>query len=106
MRVLMGTLSKEAIDGVTCWELKSHLFKALMLPTFTYGIEIWGGDLKNSHWKVFEEGMKMQMMSHVKVCSSTTYHILLVEFIKLLIELYALKLTMGLNGSPTYPLLG
>jgi hypothetical protein len=31
-------------------------------------------------WKVFEKGMKMHMMSHVKVCSLTTYHILLTEF--------------------------
>ena len=28
--------------------IKSHLFKALVLPTFTHGTEIWGGDLKNS----------------------------------------------------------
>ena len=35
--------------GVTFWKLKSHIFKALVLPTFTYGIENWGNDLKNSH---------------------------------------------------------
>ena len=80
MKAMMGTLRKEAVVNATCWELKSHLFKALVLPTFTYGIEIWGGNLKNSHWKVFEKGMKMYMMSHIKVRSSTTYHILLVEF--------------------------
>ena len=40
-----------------------------MLPTFTYGTKSWGGDLKNSHWKVFEKGMKMNMMSHIKVHS-------------------------------------
>ena len=39
--------------------------------------------------------MKIHMMSHVKVCSSTTYHILLAEFGELHVELYALKLTMG-----------
>ena len=66
MKALMGTLRKEAIVGVTCWELKSHLFKALVLPTFIYGIEIWGGDLKNYHWKAFK---KMHIMSHVKVRS-------------------------------------
>lgn len=33
-------------------------------------------DLKNSHRKVFEKGMKMEMMSHVKVHSLITYHIL------------------------------
>ena len=81
--------------GVTCWELKSHLFKALVLPSFTYGTAIWGGELENSHWKVFEKGMKIHMMSHVKVCSSTTYHILLAEFKQLCIKLYALELTMG-----------
>ena len=85
---------KEAIIDVTCWELKSHLFKALVLPTFTYDTEIWGGDLKNSHWKVFEKGIEMYMTSHVKVHSSTTYHILLAEYIEPPIELYALKLTM------------
>ena len=35
------------------------------------------------------------MMSHVKVCSLTTYHILLVEFGELPMELYALKLTIS-----------
>ena len=37
----------------------------------------------------------MHMMSHVKVHTLTTYHILLVEFGELSIEKYALKLTMG-----------
>ena len=41
-------------------------------PTFTYGIEIWGVDLENSCWKVFEKAMKMHMISHVKVLSLTT----------------------------------
>jgi hypothetical protein len=50
----MGTLRTEAVVGVTCWELKSHLFKALVLSIFTHGTEIWGVDLKSSHWKVFE----------------------------------------------------
>ena len=27
-----------------------------MLPTFIFGIETWGDDLKKSHLKVFEEG--------------------------------------------------
>ena len=65
-------LWKEIIVGVTCWELKSHFFKALVLPTFTHGTKIWGDDLKNSHWRVFKKGMKMHMISPVKVCSSTT----------------------------------
>ena len=70
MNALMGILRKEAVVGLTCWELKSHLFKALVFPTFMYGTKIWGGDLQNSHWKVFEKGTKMHMiMSHVKVCS-------------------------------------
>ena len=37
----------------------------------------------------------MHMMSHIKLCSLTTYHIILAEFRELPIELYALKLTMG-----------
>ncbi len=60
-----------------CWVLKSHLFKALVLPTFTYGIKIWEGNFENSHWKIFE---KMHIMSHVKVFSSTTYHVWIAGF--------------------------
>ena len=37
----------------------------------------------------------MHMMSHVKVCSSTAYHILMAEFRELPIELNTLKLIMG-----------
>jgi hypothetical protein len=33
---------KKAEVGVTCWELKFHLFKALVVPTFPYGAEICG----------------------------------------------------------------
>ena len=38
-----------------------------MLSTFIYGAKIWGADLKTFQWKVFEKGMKMHMISHVKV---------------------------------------
>ena len=48
LKALMGTLRKEAIVRVTCWELKFHLFKALLLPTSTYDTEFWGGDLESS----------------------------------------------------------
>ena len=37
----------------------------------------------------------MHMMSHVKACSWSTYHVLLGEFGELPIELYTLKLTIG-----------
>jgi hypothetical protein len=43
----MGTLRKYGLVGVTCWKLKSHLFKALVVPTFTNEIKSWGSDLKN-----------------------------------------------------------
>jgi hypothetical protein len=69
--------------------------QGLMLPTFTYVTEIWGGDLKSSHWKVLEKVMKMHMMFHVEVRSSKIYHILLAEFGGCPIELHALKLTIG-----------
>jgi hypothetical protein len=49
MKALKSTLRKEVVVGATRWELKSHLLKALVLPTFIYGIDILGGDLKNSH---------------------------------------------------------
>ena len=39
-----------------------------------------GGDLETSHWKVFEKGMKVNITSHIRVCSSTTYNILLARF--------------------------
>ena len=90
-KALMDNLRKEAIVKATCWELKSHLCKALVLPNFTYGTDIWGGNLKNSHWKDLEKGMKTHL-SYFKVCSSTTYHILLAEFERLHIELRTLKL--------------
>jgi hypothetical protein len=77
-----------------------------VLPTFTNGNEIWGGDLKKLHWKVFEKGMHTRMWSCVKVRSLTTYHIV-VQIWRTPIELYSLKLTMGFNNClPTYPPLG
>ena len=39
----------------------------------------------------------MHMMSHVKVCSLTTYRILLADFKELPKELYALKPYYGLS---------
>ena len=104
MKVLMGISSKEAVVGVTCWECKSRLFRVLVLPTFIYGTEFWVGNLKNRHWKVFKKGMKMHVMSHVKVCSSTSYHIIPTEFRELPIESYTLNLTFN-NTSRNYPLL-
>ena len=94
-KALMDILRKEPMEGATCWVLKSHLFKALVLPTFTYGIIMWECDLKNSHWKAFEKGTKMQMISHVKLCSTTTYHILSAKFGNFPIELHAFKFTIG-----------
>ena len=72
MKALMGNLKKERVVIVTCWKLKSHLFKAMVLPTFTYGSESLGGDLRNSHWKDFEKGVKTLMMSHAKEHSLTS----------------------------------
>ena len=75
----MGTLRKETIVGVTCWDLKSHLFNALVHLTFTFGIEIWGAYMKNCPWKFFEKGMKIHMRSHIKMCSLTTSNRLILE---------------------------
>ena len=44
-RHILGTLRKEGVVSVTCWELKSHLFKVLVLPTFMHGTEIWASNL-------------------------------------------------------------
>jgi hypothetical protein len=103
MKALMGTSRREVVVGVTCWELKSHISKASMLPTFTYDTKIWGGDFINFHWKVFEKGMKMHMMSRVTVCSSTTYRILMAEFGELHIASYTLKLST--TARPPIPFL-
>ena len=46
MKVLMDTLRE--IVGVMCWDLKFHLFKALVLLTFIYDTKTWGGDSENS----------------------------------------------------------
>lgn len=51
MKILMAISRKEVIIEVTCWELKSYLFKALVLPIFTdVALELGGGGsaLKNS----------------------------------------------------------
>ena len=49
----------------------------------------------HTYWKVFEKGMKMHMRHHVKVCSLTTYHVVLAKFGEHTIDLHALKLTLG-----------
>ena len=106
MKALMRILRKEAVVSVICWELISHLFKVLVLPSFIYGTKIWGGDLKNSPWKGFEKGMKMHVMSHIKVRSSITYHILVAKFGEFPIEVYTLKLIMvSTTARPPIPLL-
>ena len=51
-----------------------------MLPTFTHGIEIGGGDLENYHWKVFAKRMKIQDDVSHQSAFLTTYQILSVEF--------------------------
>jgi hypothetical protein len=79
MKALIATLRKEAVVRITFQEFKSHLFKALMLLTFTYVAKIWEANLKNP-LEGFENGMKIHMMSHVRVRSLTTYQILLVKF--------------------------
>lgn len=85
----MGTFRKGSIIGVTCWELTSHCFKALVLQTLTYGIEIW--DLKNSISKTFKKSMKIHIMSHIEIHSLMTYHILLTKFGELSMKLYTPK---------------
>lgn len=45
----LGTLEKEIVVEVTCWELKSHLFKSMVIPIYTYDIEILGVGLDNFH---------------------------------------------------------
>jgi hypothetical protein len=49
MEPLTASFRKEALVGVTSWELKSYLFKALVLPTFRM-VQRFGG------WGVEEIG--------------------------------------------------
>ena len=47
--------------------------------------------------------MKTCMMSHVKVCSLTTYHILLAEVFEILMKLHAPKLTIDFQLQLAHP---
>jgi hypothetical protein len=44
MKALMDTSREKIVVGVTCWKRTTHLFKVLVLPTFMYVHEIWGGN--------------------------------------------------------------
>jgi hypothetical protein len=78
-----------------------------MLATQIPSIQSYGAlNFQTWYWKLgrrleiligefFKKSMKIYMMSHVKVRSSTTYYILLAIFGELFIELYNFKLTMG-----------
>ena len=68
LKALMGTLKKEVIVGVTCWELKCCFQLSHMALKF--GEETWKtliGRLLRRAWKYF-------IMSHIQARSSTTYH--------------------------------
>ena len=41
---------------------QTHLFKGLVLPTFTYGTKTWGGDLKKFTLEGFQEGHEDGLM--------------------------------------------
>ena len=55
------------VVGVTCWELKSYLFKALVLPPFSY-VERFGG--RGEFEKIPLEGMRIHMTTHIREGSS------------------------------------
>jgi hypothetical protein len=46
MKALMATLRKEVMVTITCEELKSLVFKALMLPTLSYGAKYFFGGVR------------------------------------------------------------
>ena len=74
MKAWMGTFKERSWSHVLGTQNPINS-RALVLPTFTYGTGIWGGDLKNSHEKVFKKCLKMHMTSQAKVQSPTTYHV-------------------------------
>ena len=61
--------------------------------------------LKNSHWGVLKKDLKIHMMSHIKVCPSTTYHIMLAKFEEHLMELCSLKPNIGSKKTACPPIL-
>ena len=64
---LDGHVKEETIVGFICWELKSHLLKALVLPTCTYDTKIWENDLKNSScfWEGHEDAYDVLMSKYI-----------------------------------------
>lgn len=84
---------KNLVVELKCLKVISHPFKALVLPTFSRGAkDLRGGGMKISYRKVYKTGEGMHMMTRVKMHLSTSYHILLVEYGELPMELNALKL--------------
>ena len=96
---LMGTWRKGVV-GVSYWELKSHVFKGLVLPTFqlSHMALYFGKAIEKLSLEVFEKGMKIHMMSHIEVCSLITYHIELAKFKELPIGLLC---SCAQQGFPT-----
>jgi hypothetical protein len=56
------------------WMTNMLICNKCFMPFFAIGVYI-----SIIHGKAFEKGMKIHIMSRVKVCSSTTYHILLAK---------------------------
>lgn len=46
-------------------------------------------------WKDHKDTYDEHMLSHIKLHSLTTYHVLLAEYEEFILEFYALELTMG-----------
>ena len=39
---------------IKCWVLKKYLFYTLVTPVLLYGVEVWGGSIPKSTWKVMQ----------------------------------------------------
>ena len=71
--------------------MNKHAYMQKWLPAFL-AIGVYVSII---HWKLFEKGMKIHMMSHVKARSSTTYRVLLAKLGELPIESFTCKVSMG-----------
>lgn len=71
MKALVVTLREEPIIGVTCWDLKSNAFKALMLPTLTHGTKLGNifGKISLGGFKEWHED------SYDDLCQSVPFNI-------------------------------
>ena len=97
----MATLKRKNDNWSHMLRTQIHLFKALVYPTFTYDTQIWGGDLKKSHWRAFEKAWRFIWCS-CKGAFFDNLPYLQAKFGELPVDLYALRLIIGFRQRLTH----